>query len=286
VDALSSMRGLSVVSFANVDAVLGPAVKQAIEACTSDACIVEKTSGIKTDGLAIGSLDLEGRRTILRVRLVRSSSAAATVARVSRDVADGGDGLREAVSLAAMDLLPDHAKASVGTLEIAGAMPGAKIVVDGRMSATVPLEATDPSAPAVLSLPPGVHRIKVSAPGHFPATERAQIFAGQRTRLAIDLEKNRSNGPLILGGAGVASVIAGAILGGVVKSKADGWSDACRAGMPCAAGYTRERYESDRASIDRGRTVANALYGVGGAAILAGVIWFFLDPGTDPEVEP
>jgi hypothetical protein len=56
--------------------------------------------------------------------------------------------------------------------------------------------------------------------------------------------------------------------------------------MPCAPGYTRERYASDEDLIDRNRTVSNALYGVTGAIVAGAVLWFFLDPGSDPEVEP
>src|SRR5262245_16120054 len=69
-DALAGMRGIAVVSFTNVDAVLGAEAKRALEACTDDRCIVAKTSAIKTDGLVIGSLDDEGGAILLRVRMV------------------------------------------------------------------------------------------------------------------------------------------------------------------------------------------------------------------------
>jgi hypothetical protein len=283
-DALAGMRGIAVVSFANVDAVLGPAAKRALDECKDDRCLISATAGIKTDGLAIGSIDEEGSRTILRVRLVKTSSDAQTVGRVSRDISLESDALRAEVSQTALELFPDHAKASVGMLEIHGALPGARIVVDGKQSATVPLNPTDPNAPAVLRLPPGTHQIRVTAEGHYPVTERAEVLAGQRTRVRIDLDKNRSNGPLILGGIGAAAGIAGAVLGVVVKSKADDWDEACAGGTACAAGFTRERYEDDGQAIDRGRTVANVLYGVAGAAAISAVIWYFLDPGSDPEV--
>src|SRR5688572_6884037 len=138
-DALAAMRGISVVSFSNIDAVLGAEAKRALEACTDDRCFVAKTSAIKTDGLVIGSLDEEGGAILLRVRMVKSSSAAEVVGRVSRDVGREPEALRAAVAQTALELFPDHAKESFGTLEIRGAIPGARIVVDGRMSATVPL---------------------------------------------------------------------------------------------------------------------------------------------------
>ncbi len=84
----------------------------------------------------------------------------------------------------------------------------------------------------------------------------------------------------------MAAGVAGIILGAVVKNKANRWSDACPGGMPCAAGFTRDRYDDDMQAIDQGRTVANVLYGVAGAAALGAVIWFFADPGSDPEVGP
>src|SRR5262245_28044667 len=85
-DALAGMRGIAVVSFSNIDAVLGPEAKRALESCNDDRCIVAKTSAIKTDGLVIDSLDEENGSILLRVRMVKSSSAAEMVGRVSRDV--------------------------------------------------------------------------------------------------------------------------------------------------------------------------------------------------------
>ncbi len=283
-DALAGMRGVAVVSFGNLDAVLGAAAKERLDACQNDACVIEATSAINTDRIALGSIDVEGPRAVLRLRLVRTSSGAEILARVTRDVTFGDDVLKSAVAQSALELLPEQAKDSVGMLEIAGAIPGARIVVDGRMSASVPLEATDPEAPAVLRLTPGVHQIRVSAPGHHDAIERAEVHAGQRTRLEIDLAKNRSTGPLILGGVGVAAGVAGVILGAVVRGRANDWKDACPSDGACAPGFTRERYDADSQSIDQQRTVANVLYGVAGGAAIGALIWFFVDPGTDPEV--
>jgi hypothetical protein len=244
--------------------------------------VVRTTRKIATDRIVIGSLDVEGGRTLLRLRLIESStSAGAPVARVSREVGGGEEPLRTAVSLSVLELFPERAEQSVGTVEIVGARPGARIVVDGEKSASVPIDAVDPAAPAVLKLPPGLHEIRVSAPGYFPRTERAQVLVGQRTRLVFDLDKNRSNGPLILGGLGVAAGVGGAILGALVAKRAGDWEDACPARMPCAPGFTRERYVSDGRAIDQQRTAANILYGVAGAAVLGAVVWFFVDPGSE-----
>lgn len=281
-DALGGLARLSVVSLARIDAVLGPAAKRALEACTDDPCLVQATQGIKTDRLVIGSLDVEGDKTLLRLRLIESSTVAKTpIARVTRDVGRDADPLRSEVSAAVLELFPERAKESVGTVEILGALPGARIVVDGRMSTTVPLDAIDPEAPAILKLPPGTHEIRVVAPGYFPRTERAQVLVGQRTSLAFDLEKNRSNGPLILGGVGAAAGVGGAILGALAATKVGDWKDACLPRMPCEAGFTRERYLSDEQAIDQQRTAANVLFGVAGAAIAGAVIWYFLDPGSE-----
>jgi hypothetical protein len=281
-ETLGSLRGIAVVELANIDAVL-PGAKQKLEACKDDPCLVSATSGIKTDGLAVGTLDDEAGRTVLRIRLVRTSSEAPTVARVTRDVLLEPEVFAAAVAQSALDLFPENAKASVGTLEVHGLIPGARIVVDGKMSASVPLDPIHPGAPAVLKLAPGSHQIRVSASGHYPTTERAQVSAGQRTRLVVDLQKNRSSGPLILAAIAGGAAITGAIIGGVAKTKADNWSEACAGGQPCAVGFTRERYDVDRGAIARERTVANALFGVGGAAAIGAVIWFFIDPGSDVE---
>jgi hypothetical protein len=282
IDTLGALSGIRVVSLAQIGAVLGPAVAEALAVCADDPCVVRTTKTIAMGAVVLGELEDEGTGRVLRIRAIETSSAARTIARVARTVAEP---LAQAASLAAVELFPEQASASVGTLEIAGALPGARIVVDGRMSATMPLSSTNPDAPAILKLPPGSHEIRLSAPGHHPLIERAEVRVGQRTRLEVDLDKNRSNGPFILGGIGLAAGAAGGILGAVVASRAAGWRDACPVGEPCAPGFTRERYESDDRSIAQQRTVANALYGVAGAAVIGAVIWFFVDPGSDP-VEP
>jgi hypothetical protein len=126
----------------------------------------------------------------------------------------------------------------------------------------------------------------VSAPGHYPATERADVLAGQRTRIEVDLVKNRSLGPFILAGVGAGTGALAIILGAIAGNRASDWRDACPPMSACAPGYTRERYLSDQDLIDRNRTVSNALYGVTGAILAGAVLWFFFDPGSDPEVDP
>lgn len=282
VETIQALEGLSPVAFSSLGAVFGPRAQAALQACADDACRArEATSRIGVDRLVV--IELDGREALrLRLRLIDPARPEVPVARVSKDTASGP--LPGAVATAVVELFPEAAGRSLGQVVLSGGRSGAAVKVDGQTETEMrpSLVSSEPSA--TLRLRPGLHRIEVTYPGHFPFRTRVEVRIGPVARVAVELRKNRSVGPWILGGAGLALIGAAGLVGLNVQNTADEWSDAC-AGASCAPGFTRLRYEEDQTRVDTGRVVANSLLIGGGAAVVAALLWYLLDPGTDPAGE-
>lgn len=280
-DALSGLPGLSVVSLAGLDQLVGPGPAAALAACKNeDACVRAVAQRVRTDQLVIGELDPE---LTLRLRLIDSATTAAgPLVRVSRQVGASDSELRQAVTAAALELFPERVQGSFGTLELVGGQPGAAIFIDDEPQGELSMQAPPQAA---LRLQAGLHKVKVVAPGHSHFQASIDITVGQRSTVEVQQSKNRSNGPLYLVGGGAAAAGVALALGLAVQARANGWKDACATGMPCAADFTRARYESDDAFVQGGGAAATGLWVVAGAAIVGGIVWFIMDPGED-EVSP
>ena len=287
-DALSGMPGLRVLSLAKLGELLGPDEAARLEACADDRCLVEVASRVRLDRLVAGQLDADGPRLELRVRLLDTATAAAgrTLVRVTRQVGPGEGGLVQAATSVAAELFPKEALAGFGTLLLRGGIAGAEVRVDGVLQGQLEQAPTTGEPGAVLTVPPGVRQVTVTAPGHVPFDTTTEVLVGQRARVDVRLSKNRSAGPLLLGGAGVLAVGAAAALGVVAQARVEDWQEACPPGMPCSPGFTRARFEDDRAAVDRARIGSNVLWGAAGAALVGALVWYLFDPGRDPEPPP
>lgn len=278
--ALSAYDGLAVVSLESVDSLLGPDAARVIGACEDDACLVRETARIRSDLLVASTVDAgAGSRVILRVRSVDTSSAAhGPLVRVSREIPDveARGALALAAAEVAEELFPEQAARSFGAVALTGAPAGAEVFVDGRRAPHLaPIEAG-----LTLRLTPGAHRLDVVAPGHRGFGRDVSVRAGQTTPIEVTMEKNRSSTPWLLGGVGVVAGGVALGLGALAEGTAGDWDGACTTGR-CAPGFTRERYDDDRATVDRLRVSANGLLVVSAVAVVAGVVWFLLDPGVD-----
>lgn len=272
-DMISHVDGVRAVSLIDVDRVLGAEAAKKIAACTEDQCVVAAIRPVHADGILLGSVDAEDARTVLRMRLIVSSTTAALApARTTHDLESTG--LAAAIGDALGELLPVQAAKSFGLLELAGAPPDAELALDGVVYGVLA------SATTTLRVRAGQHRIAVRAPGHDPYATNAEVKLGQKTSVELKLSKRRSNSPYIVGGVGVTAAVAGVILGAIASSTASSWKDAC-AGGHCTPGFTKQEYDNDRSNVDRFRVSANALYVISGAAIAGAVIWYALDPGVD-----
>lgn len=290
IDALGGIEGLRVISLARAGEVLGQVAAEEIERCQDDACLVRATTQIRATGLIAGTIDVEPGRTIIRVRLLETSSsvgaksAPITRARVSRDVApEGGEGaFRGAVAGAAVDLFPDLADRTSGTLIISGLVPSATIWLDRAPAGEAPPSGA--TSESVLRVRAGTHVLEVRAEGHAPFHERVEVVAGHRTEVQVSLDKNRSKGPWILAGTAAAAGGIGAAFWLSGRSIAGEWQDGCR-GVFCDPGFTRARYDSDRSTVDRDRIIASSALIVSGLALAGAVVWYLLDPGQKSDRE-
>lgn len=281
-EALGDLPDLEVVSLSNLGELLGEDAARRLEACTDDACLRSATAKVKTDRLVVGTLDLE-EQLVLRVRLIdTATSATGSRVRVSREIPPGGRGIAQAVSAVVADLFPERFARAKGLLAVSANLAGANVFVDGQLAGTT--AANESGFMTVVRVKPGERQIVVEARGHSPASATAEVLLGQRTAVAVELEKNRSVRPLILGGIGLAAVATGVIVGVTTKNTVDGWDAACGGG-PCDEGFTRERYARDESAVGRGTLVTNGLLVAGAAAVIGAVVWYVLDPGEDLVVD-
>lgn len=132
---------------------------------------------------------------------------------------------------------------------------------------------------AARALPPGTHILEGRLAGATPQTRSVTLAEGEKNRrvtLAFDVEGPASRGgagpgPWILGGAGVAALVAGAITGGLVVDAYEVTQDECDdASRTCSqAGLDAQ---------ERGRTLGPTTTGllVGGGAMVAGAATWLL----------
>ncbi len=280
-DALRGLPALKVISLAGLDSLAGAGTAAELLACADDdTCARNVAARVRTDRLVVGALDAE--RT-LRLRLIESSSTAAgPLVRVSMSVGLSDSELLHAVTKAALELFPALANLSYGTLVMHGGLPGAAIFIDGVASGQLPMSAPANSA---VRLRAGTRQIKLLAPGHASLEATVDILVGQRFLLDVAMAKNRSSGPTYLAAGGLAAGGVAALLGALVYRRAGAWGDACQPAMPCDAGYSRDRYDSDKSFIDGGRNVSTALSVGAGLALVGAAVWYLMDPGSD-EVQP
>lgn len=274
--ALLGIPDLEVTTFDDMDRLFGPGAAARLEACADDGCIRRELARVKTDVLALGSLSLDGT---LRLRLVDSATTAkGAKVRVSRSTELTDPAVVQAVTAAALELFPERADGSFGLLALEGGVAGAEVLVDGASAGQLSLEAPPK---ANLRVPIGKRTVKILAPGHAPYETEVEVTVGQRTSLAVSLDKNRSSGPLYLAGGGLVAAGAALTLGLLVNQRASNWEDGCSLTGPCDSGFTRARYDSDQAFVDGGRIGTNVLWAAAGTALVGAIVWFFVDPGEE-----
>ncbi|HWO09902.1 MAG TPA: tetratricopeptide repeat protein, partial [Polyangiaceae bacterium] len=143
-----------------------------------------------------------------------------------------------------------------------------------------------------LRLNAGHHVVEVTAPGRQTATREFTLALGQALTVALpaleplpaapapveppppvasdgDHAPRRSAGPWVLMGTGGALVLSGVVTGLLAKSKENELESGCGPGSTCDPSLREVR--------DSGENLALATYllwGVGGAGVAAGLIWF------------
>jgi tetratricopeptide (TPR) repeat protein len=170
----------------------------------------------------------------------------------------------------------DRARAFVGTLELRVSPPDARVTVGAQHGVV-----------GALVLNPGVHVVRVQAPGHVPQEQRVRVRGGQTTALVIALapqatpalpgpppaaaphpQRAARTGPLLLGGLGVAALVGGTITALLTASAKDDLDASCARG------------ECDESARSRGRTtktLTNVLLPTGAGLVVGAALWWLLD---------
>lgn len=147
------------------------------------------------------------------------------------------------------------------------------------------------AATFAIALPydPGPHKLRVSAPGVPSKTIDITLTEGKETALVVDPTVGRSPaadggddsspspGPWVVGGIGLAALIAGAVTGGLVVVADNTFKSTCNPA-------TRTCTSADgTAAVDRVKTLGpttTVLLAVGGASVAAGAIWLGVRPSA------
>jgi hypothetical protein len=277
IGALRGLPRLKVISLVEIEPLLGAEAARAFDQCRDDACLIQVVSAVKSDRLVIGELEAgAGMQSRLQVRLVDTSTSGANVlVRLSRDLTgDLISALEREVPAAVAELFPDRAAEGYGSLVVRVRPEGAAISLDGMPVGIAP---TPPLKARV-----GRHRLRVTARGHEPQEEEVYVPLGQALDLRIDLDKRRSDWPLILAASALGATGIGFAVGISAESVARDWERKCEGGL-CPSGYTRARYENDRDSTAAKRTIANGLFIAAGALAVGSFVYYILDPGVDEE---
>ncbi len=178
------------------------------------------------------------------------------------------------------------ARAEIGAVKVTVNVDGAQVRVNGVAKAASPLEGE-------LFVAPGSVTIEVEKDGYEAVRKTVDVAKGGSAEAAITLlpktAPERSKVPAyVIGGVGIASLIAGAVLIGVAEGEhARLRTDAPRGPdgallcwrTPAAGSATKAECDAWRASTATANTEANAAIGlfvVGGAALAgAAAYWFW-----------
>ncbi|MFO8073890.1 MAG: PEGA domain-containing protein [Polyangia bacterium] len=198
-----------------------------------------------------------------------------------RYLADGGK--RIPVSRAAKaGRRIERLRSQVGSIRIDCQVEGATVFVDGSKRGTTPLSEPLPADA-------GMRQLKVERDGDLLHREVVRVGAGQEVSVAVDPETiveaegdddgkgQRRIWTWVAFGVGGAALVSGGVLGGVVLSRSKDLKNECDDDI-CP--------ESRWSDLEKTRSLATAtdvLLGVGAAALVAGTVLFFVEPGSEDE---
>ncbi len=203
-----------------------------------------------------------------------------------RYIEDGGDKIGKK-RLPQIEAEIERLNTLVGTITITGEEEGASVFIDSRAEGNTPL-----SGPILVDI--GEHEVLVKHNGIEVHRQVVKVAGGAdvavhwipppevKPSVTSDEENKRVWTWVSLGVAGAAG-IAGGVIGGVALSgKNDIVDNHCFDDNHCLASQADERDRVKNLSI-----TADVLYGVAGAAFVAAVILFFVEPNMgDEEEEP
>ena len=220
----------------------------------------ESGTAVSVDGRLVGRTPVQpvtvppGRHTLLLAPQGRAAREH------SVDVASG--------QAMVVDLSALFPKVTTARLRILGALATDQLTIDDAKRGPVPL------GPIVLST--GEHRIVVERKGFPPFSASVKLPSGADHTLSVAFQALATGGsgpgpwPWIVGGVGLATAAAG--IGFTVKANSE--HDAA-VEFAKDEDRTAEK-ESAIAARDQNDAIAYAMYGVGGALVITGVVLYFV----------
>lgn len=123
-------RGLSVVSAADISAVLGHERQKAMLGCAEDSCSAEIAAALGVDGMVVGSVAKVGNAILVNVRIVsaKNSQSLAQFSRSATSVEAVPTALEDAARVLADKLAPSESRGPPRTLAL---IPGGVAVAAG-----------------------------------------------------------------------------------------------------------------------------------------------------------
>lgn len=233
--------------------------------CADAPCRADLTATGKADFLLIPEITLDDKDYQMRLTLYAASGG--EVARLEETC--NLCGLAEALDLmtdlgARMSRKVDLA-ARAASVEIRSQPLGAKVVIEGELVGTTPLE---------LPLAPGTHQLHIEHAGYIDLWRTVEVVAGETSELDVELQrippKTRDRSKLFagLGGASLIAGIGGLAGGAVMLGLEEQPTLGCSGGDLDVDGNCRWRYATREAGI--GFVVGGAVLLGTGIALLVG----------------
>jgi hypothetical protein len=186
-------------------------------------------------------------------------------------------------------------------------LPAVKVSVDGQPLA----DSLDGSA---LLVDPGTHNFTFEVAGQPPVAKQLVLHEGEKGRIErvtiapsalagasrepaggiggssnpSHAEANASSGQrtvgLVVGGVGVASLVAGAILGGLAIAARDNYEKDCGSNIGAPAGQCNQQGIDGHGDASTKGTLSTVFFVAGGVLAAAGAVVFFTAPSGSTQV--
>jgi len=279
--------GFSAISQAELGSLLGVERQKQLLGCGDQSCLAEIGGALGARLVLSGTLGRVGESYVLQLQLLDTQKAQIR-ARESRTITGPQSELLAAARDLTNRVLTGKALDTTGKIKFAITPPGAKVVIDGKLIGTAPLDAP-------VRLEQGTHRVHVEADGYVPFDAALDAVASQTLFNSIDLV---STAPLVAGsrrgaqgalgwaaiGIGVAAAAAGVVCGVFANKSYNNYQAAeYRLGSDSVTGAVQYRNDTQTFA-----TAANLSYLGAGVFGLLGIsleIWAWATPSTERHVE-